>query len=219
MRKSISNALVQESGRTNASQMTPAPRASDPAPGAEETKLVSGSQLEAAGDRASTDTDPGQEPVGEGLRSGKVVRFQLDGTFSGKHKKLGGSASDEFNVANLQQALGSLPFDGTVPNNAVQAVAGAMIGLAPGDEVEGMFAAQLIVLQHTAMDCFRLAHAQNHSFDRWRECLNQANKLLRTFERVVDARNRYRGKAQRIVVERVVVHDGGQAAIVGAVNR
>ena len=52
----------------------------------------------------------------------------------------------------------------------------------------------------------------------WKEQLNQANKLSRTYANLVEALNRHRGKGQqKISVEHVHVHAGGQA-IVGAVE-
>ena len=51
-----------------------------------------------------------------------------------------------------------------------------------------------------------------------RQRLNQANKLSRTYAALTDALDRHRGKGQqRITVEHVNVHAGGQA-IVGAVT-
>ena len=57
-------------------------------------------------------------------------------------------------------------------------------------------------------------------FAVWRENLNQANRLSRTFAAMLEALNRHRGKSgqQTVRVEHVTVNDGGQA-IVGAVER
>ena len=45
-----------------------------------------------------------------------------------------------------------------------------------------------------------------------RENLNQANKLSRTFATLLEALNRHRGKGQqKVTVEHVHVHAGGQA--------
>jgi hypothetical protein len=56
------------------------------------------------------------------------------------------------------------------------------------------------------------------SFEAWKEQLNQANKLSRTYATLLEALNRHRGKGQqKVTVEHVHVHSGGQA-IVGAVK-
>jgi hypothetical protein len=56
------------------------------------------------------------------------------------------------------------------------------------------------------------------TFEGRSESLSQANKLSRTYAVLLDALNRHRGKGQqKVTVEHVHVHQGGQA-IVGAVN-
>jgi hypothetical protein len=52
-----------------------------------------------------------------------------------------------------------------------------------------------------------------------RDNLNQANKLSRTYATLIDALNRHRGKGgqQKVTVEHVHVHAGGQA-VVGVVE-
>jgi hypothetical protein len=56
------------------------------------------------------------------------------------------------------------------------------------------------------------------TFEGRKENLNQANKLSRTYATLLEALNRHRGKGQqKISVEHVHVHAGGQA-IVGAVE-
>jgi hypothetical protein len=58
----------------------------------------------------------------------------------------------------------------------------------------------------------------DQTFEARRENLNQANKLSRTYAALTEALDRHRGKGQqRITVEHVNVHAGGQA-IVGSVT-
>jgi hypothetical protein len=81
-----------------------------------------------------------------------------------------------------------------------------------------MLAAQMLAAHDAAMECYRRAMIGEQSFEGRRENLNQANKLTRTHTTLVEALNRHRGKGQQIVrVERVTVHEGGQA-IVGPVH-
>src|SRR5436309_10618789 len=82
----------------------------------------------------------------------------------------------------------------------------------------GMLAAQAMAAHHAAMECYRRAMLPEQSLEAWKEQLNQANKLSRTYANLVEALNRHRGKGQqKISVEHVHVHAGGQA-IVGAVE-
>src|ERR1700737_415563 len=56
------------------------------------------------------------------------------------------------------------------------------------------------------------------TFEGRRENLSQANKLSRTYATLLEALNRHRGKGQqKVTVEHVHVHEGGQA-IVGNVE-
>jgi hypothetical protein len=81
-----------------------------------------------------------------------------------------------------------------------------------------MLIGQLIATHNAAMECYRRAMLGDQTFEGRRENLNQANKLCRSYAALTEALDRHRGKGQqRIVVEHVNVHAGGQA-IVGAVT-
>src|SRR3954468_23350751 len=93
----------------------------------------------------------------------------------------------------------------------------ALMGIGPKDELEGMMAAQLVAAHNAAMECYRRAMISEQTFEGRRENLTQANKLSRTYAALVEALNRHRGKGQqKVTVEHVNVHAGGQA-VVGAV--
>ena len=95
----------------------------------------------------------------------------------------------------------------------------AMGQMKPRDAIEGMLMAQLIAAHEAAMECYRRGMIPDQTFEGRRENLNQANKLSRTYAALTDTLNRHRGKGQqRITVEHVNVHAGGQA-IVGASPR
>src|SRR4051794_11963332 len=97
------------------------------------------------------------------------------------------------------------------------AVAG-LAGIAPRDELEGMLAGQLIAAHSAAMECYRRAMISEQTFEGRHESLTQANKLSRTYVTLLEALNRHRGKGQqKVTVEHVHVHPGGQA-IVGSVE-
>ena len=68
------------------------------------------------------------------------------------------------------------------------------------------------------MECYRRAMISEQTFEGRKENLNQANKLSRTYATLLEALNRRRRKGQqKVTVERVHVHEGGQA-IVGNVE-
>jgi|SRR5215475_11709014 len=96
---------------------------------------------------------------------------------------------------------------------------GAMLGIAPRDELEGMLAAQLLASHFAAMECYRRAMLAEQTFEGRRENLNHANKLSRTYATLLEALNRHRGKGQqKVTVEHVHVHSGGQAIASAAIN-
>ena len=90
----------------------------------------------------------------------------------------------------------------------------AVRNMAPADAIEGMVTAQLAATHCAAMDAYgRAARAGN--LDAYREYMNQANKLARTFTAGMEALNRHRGRTgqQTVRVEHVTVADGGKAVI------
>src|SRR6476659_1879441 len=81
-----------------------------------------------------------------------------------------------------------------------------------------MIAAQLIACHNASMECYRRAMIEDQTFEGRRESLNQANKLSRTYATLLESLNRHRGKGQqKVTVEHVHVHQGGQA-IVGSIE-
>ena len=77
---------------------------------------------------------------------------------------------------------------------------------------------QLLVCHNASMECYRRAMIREQTFEGWRENLNQANKLSRTYTALLETLNHHRGKGQqKVTVEHVHVHSGGQA-IVGNVE-
>jgi len=88
----------------------------------------------------------------------------------------------------------------------------------PRDALEGMLAVQMAGVHTVAMQC--LGRTKDAFVIDQIECLiNQSAKLMRVFTAQMEALQRYRGKStqQKVTVEHVHVHQGGQA-IVGAVN-
>lgn len=132
-------------------------------------------------------------------------------------QRIGGSASNDWNNTLANQAIQSL----WVKNSSAEerdkqltATVAALMGIAPKDELEGMMAAQLVAAHNAAMECYRRAMIGEQTFEGRRENLNQANKLSRTYAALVEALNRHRGKGQqKVTVEHVHVHAGGQAVV------
>lgn len=135
----------------------------------------------------------------------------------GRLKDIGGSQSDRWNHVLANQALQSIWVKHSSPEERekqTSATIAALIGIAPKDELEGMMAAQLIAAHNAAMECYRRAMIGDQSFEGRRENLAQAGKLSRTYAALLEALNRHRGKGQqKVTVEHVHVHAGGQAVV------
>jgi hypothetical protein len=149
----------------------------------------------------------------------KVTTIDVNDPDSSKGalKTVGGSRSDHWNNILLNQAANTLWIkhsDEKTREIQCKATMSALIGIAPKDEIEGMIATQLIAAHNAAMECYRRAMLGEQTFEGRRENLSQANKLSRTYAVLVEALNRHRGKGQqKVTVEHVHVHSGGQAVV------
>lgn len=141
--------------------------------------------------------------------------------FEGTLKMFGGSESDNWNDQLISQAVEALWTANSTQERRekqTRATIAALAGIAPQDEFEGMLAAQLLGAHHAAMECYRRAMRREQPSEARQVNLVQANKLSRTTAILLDALNKHRGKGQqKVTVEHVHVHAGGQA-IVGAVE-
>lgn len=136
-------------------------------------------------------------------------------------ESIGGSNSDKWNSVLANQALHTLWIkhsDAETRDKQFSATVAALIGIAPKDEIEGMIAAQLLASHAAAMECYRRAMLAEQSFEGRNMNLAHAAKASRTHAALVEALNRHRGKGQqKVTVEHVHVHSGGQA-VVGVVG-
>jgi hypothetical protein len=106
------------------------------------------------------------------------------------------------------------------PKNSERDINGllaAVSGIGATDETEGMLATQMVTTHAAAITTLGLVKDSKTLLERDRHG-SLAVKLLRTFALQVEALQRYRGKGQqKVTVEHVHVHAGGQA-IVGAIT-
>jgi hypothetical protein len=94
------------------------------------------------------------------------------------------------------------------------AAAAALAAFKPADEIEGMIAGQAVALHHAAMECFRRAILPDQHPEAASKLRRDGANLARGMTDMLEALDRKRGKGPQIVrVERVVVHEGGQAIV------
>ena len=137
-------------------------------------------------------------------------------------RAFGGSRSDKFNGAliNAMARTGWFPPGQTVEscNQQMFAAVAALRAFKPTDEIEGMLAAQTMAMHFGAMECFRRAMVHDQHPEVASKLRKDGANLARGMTDMIDALDRKRGKGPQVVrVERVVVHEGGQA-IVGNVQ-
>jgi hypothetical protein len=100
---------------------------------------------------------------------------------------------------------------------AINRALAAVTGIGPRDETEAMLATQMVATHFAAMTLLRRLKGAEE-IRQQDSAGNLATKLLRTYAMQMEALQRYRGKGQqRVTVEHVHVHQGGQA-IVGTVQ-
>lgn len=136
----------------------------------------------------------------------------------GRSRAIDDSNSDAFNriLANQPvQALWIAHADPQARDQLNSAAIAILFSIAPQDEIEGMLVAQMVAAHSAAMECYRRAMIEQQSLEGRQANLNQGGKLSRTYTQLLDALNRHRGKTaqQKVTVEHVHVHAGGQAMV------
>ncbi len=132
---------------------------------------------------------------------------------------LGGSDEKSFNLLMVREAMACARFPASEAEGARQlaSVVAALEAFKPKDEIEGMLASQAVALHFGAMECLRRAMLPDQPFEIASKLRKDGANLARGMTDMLDALDRKRGKGPQVVrVERVVVHEGGQA-IVGAI--
>ncbi len=141
---------------------------------------------------------------------------------TGRLSDYSGSQSPAFTNSLLNSIIntGWLPAGATRGANSQQAeiTLGILLGFKPKDEIEGMIAAQAVAMHHGAMECFRRSMIPDQPSEGAARLRRDGANLARGMTDMLDALDRKRGKGPQVVrVERVTVHQGGQA-IVGNVQ-
>ncbi len=130
-----------------------------------------------------------------------------------------GTRSADFANAEVERILAAMtPRDGMPTEAQFNAAVAVLNGARPRDEIEAMLASQMAVTHALAMDLLGRVK-QSPTVPYMETCANLATKLQRTFVAQVEALSKLRrGGEQKVTVEHVHVHAGGQA-IVGAVTQ
>jgi hypothetical protein len=170
------------------------------------------------------DAAPVSAPRGIKLPGGAATVSQAPGEIAAirtaganPFRDLGGSASPHFNSMVFRETLGTIFVPGNEQDDTDQRIAAGAAALAafkPADEIEGMLAAQAVAMHFGAMECFRRAIIGEQSSEVASKLRKDGANLARGMTDMLEALERKRGKGPQVVrVERVVVHEGGQAIV------
>lgn len=128
-----------------------------------------------------------------------------------------GSTSPEYARMLFAQTLAG-QFGSEDGSTFANAINGALLSMAPTDIIEGQLCARILILNNQIMEYMSRAASPTQTADGRDLNINRATKLMRVYNDTLDALNRHRRKGeQRVVVQHVNVHNGGQA-IVGEVH-
>lgn len=157
----------------------------------------------------------------ESKRPAKLIQGLGDGRVTlhpGMVRDAFGSDDDGFILGLFNQVL-QLANDGSAKpdESLLHFIAGALSGIKPKDELEGMLVVQIIANQILTMK-FAGMLARAGTIERQEAVERIYTKLARTMPALMDTlRSKRTGGRQRVKVEHVHVHNGGQA-IVGSVE-
>ena len=156
----------------------------------------------------------------EAAEDGKT-RILVDSTVcDDRFRSVGGCRNEFANLMVLHQVLATLPQASDLTTAAVRATGAVHMveAFAPKDGVEAMIASQAVALHMLTMETVRRAQVSGQPIEATSRLRRDAANTARAMVEMTEALERRRGKGpQRIVVERVVVNEGGQA-IVGHVS-
>ena len=139
--------------------------------------------------------------------------------FSKWMKEVSGTEDPDLQSRLLTQAVSAAPDFVGRELKSYDCAAAALHGIGPKDALEGMLAVQMVAAHTMAMECLKRAALPDQVDLGVEVNVNRGTKLMRTFASLAEALSRYRGKGeQKMIVEHVHVHKGGQA-IVGPVTR
>jgi len=121
-------------------------------------------------------------------------------------------------IQTFQDSVSSKGFDKSKLEEFVNNAIMILHGISPKDEIEVMLALQMVGVHNLAMETLKRAMIKDQTFEGKQANVNQASKMLRTYIAQIKTLKKYRtGGHQKVTVEHVNVHKGGQA-IVGNVN-
>jgi hypothetical protein len=124
-----------------------------------------------------------------------------------------GSPDIDFFKTIMTQASNTLPIEDS--EEVYNFTAALMHGLRPRNETEGILIAQMAGTHNLIMEYMRRAVMPKQFLEAGNGYTNRAYKLMDIFLRQLETLEKYRGKSsqQKVIVEHVHIHEGGQAVV------
>lgn len=124
-----------------------------------------------------------------------------------------GSPDIDFFKNILSQVSSTLPNgDSGDVSNFITAL---MHGLKPKDETEGVLIAQMVGTHNLIMEYMKKIMIPGQYLEASNDYTDRAYKLMNIFLKQIEILEKYRGKTvqQKVIVEHVHIHEGGQAMV------
>ncbi len=133
-------------------------------------------------------------------------------------KPVSSSSIPQFSAVLLNATVATMPIFGTADDDGsarrITAAGAVLAAFKPADEIEGMIAAQAVALHSAGMECLRRSMIPEQPPEAALKLRKDGANLMRSMTDMLDALDRKRGKGPQVVrVERVVVHEGGEAVV------
>lgn len=133
--------------------------------------------------------------------------------FRPKMMETTGSPDGDFFRILISQTSASLPLEDS--EEQANFIASLMHGLKPRDEMEGVLITQMTGTHNLIMEYMRRAMIPEQYLEAANDYTNRAYKLMNIFLIQIETLEKYRGKTsqQKVIVEHVHIHEGGQAVV------
>lgn len=124
-----------------------------------------------------------------------------------------GSTDPDFNERLICQVASTLQSNRNESDSNF--ASSLMHGIHPKDETEGILIAQMVGTHNLIMDSMRRAAIPKQHLEAGNDYINRAAKLMNIYLRQMELLLKYRGNAhqQKMIVEHVHIHQGGQAVV------
>ena len=133
--------------------------------------------------------------------------------FSAQMLETTGSTDSDFNIRLIMQV--ALLLQSNKKDSDTNFASALMHGIHPRDETEGILIAQMAGTHNLIMESMRRAAIPEQYLNAGNDYINRACKLMNIYLRQMDMLLKYRGNGhqQKMIVEHVHIHKGGQAVV------